>query len=113
MPAPTAPAHRPHDPHIVRAAIYPAIGIARVGNSPDEYFIGPEVLAPTRVEPGFYKDRRGALKRLAARFRVYGLNQYGEVVRELTAADADISWQVHVANKKAAWYEFNTALDIP
>jgi hypothetical protein len=101
------------DQHIVRAAIYPAIGVARVGNSPDEYFIGPEGLAPQRVEPGFYKDRRGALKRQAARFRVYGLNQHGKVVRELTAADADISWQVHVANKKAAWYEFNTALDIP
>ena len=27
---------------IVRYAIYPGIGIARVGNSPDEYFIGPE-----------------------------------------------------------------------
>ncbi len=113
MPTTKDSTHQPNDLRIVRAAIYPAIGIARVGNSPDEYFIGPEVLTPTRVEPGFYKDRRGALKRQAARFRVYGLNQHGEVVRELTAADADISWQVHVANKKAAWYEFNTALDIP
>lgn len=101
------------DRRIVRAAIYPAIGIARVGNSPDEYFIGPEVLAPQPVAPGFYKDARGALKRQAARFRVYGLNEQGEVVQELTAADADLSWQVHVANKKAAWYEFNTAMDIP
>ncbi|MDO7874762.1 LodA/GoxA family CTQ-dependent oxidase [Hymenobacter sp. ASUV-10] len=101
------------DQRIVRAAIYPAIGIARVGNSPDEYFIGPEVLAAPRVEPGFYKDRQGALKRQAARFRVYGLDEAGQVVRELTAADADITWHVHVANKKAAWYEFNTAMDIP
>ena len=27
---------------IVSYAIYPGIGFARVGNSPDEYFIGPE-----------------------------------------------------------------------
>jgi hypothetical protein len=105
--------HGTADERIVRAAIYPAIGIARVGNSPDEYFIGPEVLAPAQVEPGFYKDARGALKRQAARFRVYGLNQHGAVVQELTTADADISWHVQVANKKAAWYEFNTAMDIP
>ena len=31
------------DETIVSAAIYPVIGIARVGNSRDEYFIGPEV----------------------------------------------------------------------
>jgi len=29
---------------IVRAAIYPAIGIARVGNSETEYFLAPEFL---------------------------------------------------------------------
>lgn len=33
----TAPAR------IVRAAIHPAIGIARVGNSPQEFYIGAEV----------------------------------------------------------------------
>jgi len=33
---------------IVRAAIYPAIGIARVGNSESEYFLGPEVADPRR-----------------------------------------------------------------
>jgi L-Lysine epsilon oxidase N-terminal/L-lysine epsilon oxidase C-terminal domain len=104
---------RSADSAIVRAAIYPAIGIARVGNSPDGYFIGPEAVVPTPAEPGFYKDPHGALKRQAARFRVYGLNAAGEVVRELTAADADIRWTVHVANKKAAWYEFNVAMDIP
>jgi L-Lysine epsilon oxidase N-terminal/L-lysine epsilon oxidase C-terminal domain len=34
-------------------------------------------------------------------------------VRELTAADANIAWTVHVANSKAAWYAFDRALDIP
>ena len=31
------------DRRIVRAAIHPTIGIARVGNSPDAFFFGPEV----------------------------------------------------------------------
>ncbi|HKP54338.1 MAG TPA: LodA/GoxA family CTQ-dependent oxidase [Chloroflexia bacterium] len=104
------------DTRIVRAAIHPAIGIARVGNSEKEYFIGPEVPQPLPEPPGFYKDGKdgqGALKRQAARFRVYGYNAAGEVVAELTAANADISWTVHVANTKGAWYQFQIALDIP
>ncbi|HEX9989348.1 MAG TPA: LodA/GoxA family CTQ-dependent oxidase [Chloroflexia bacterium] len=104
------------DTRIVRAAIHPAIGIARVGNSEKEYFIGPEVSQPLPEPAGFYKDGKdgqGALKRQAARFRVYGYNSAGEVVSELTAANADISWTVHVANTKGAWYQFQIALDIP
>lgn len=99
--------------NIVKAAIYPAIGIARVGNSLHEYFIGPEVTTPAKRPAGFYKDAKGALKRQAARFRVYGLNAHGKVVKELHLGNADITWQVHVANKKAAWYEFGVAMDIP
>jgi len=98
---------------IVRAAIYPPIGVARVGNSEKEYFIGPEVAAPAPQPPGFYRDSKGALKRQAARFRIYGLNVEGVAVEELTLENADIRWTVHLANKKAAWYQFQLALDIP
>lgn len=98
---------------IVRAAIHPAIGVARVGNSKTEFYIGPEVVNPAPQDPGFYRDDNGALKREAARFRIYGYNAEGEVVRELTTADADIEWQVHLANQKASWYQFQLALDIP
>lgn len=97
---------------IVKAAIYPAIGIARVGNSPNEFFIGPEVTTPINQPTGYYKDKSGALKRQAARFRVYGLDAQGNVVKELTADDAKITWSVQVANRKAAWYEFDQALDL-
>jgi hypothetical protein len=101
------------DSTIVRAAIHPAIGVARVGDSPDEFFYGPEVTDPPPLPEGSYKDAQGGLKRQAARFRVYGYNAAGEAVAELTAADADITWTVHVANTKAAWYEFQLAMDIP
>jgi hypothetical protein len=98
---------------IVRAAIYPAIGIARVGNSESEYFLAPEVADPPPEAPGFYRDPTGALKRQAVRFRVYGLNAAGAPIAELTAGNAEIRWTVHLANKKSTWYQFQIALDIP
>jgi L-Lysine epsilon oxidase N-terminal/L-lysine epsilon oxidase C-terminal domain len=101
------------DEVIVKAAIYPSIGIARVGNSRTEWYIGPEVPDPLPQPLGVYRDDTGALKREAARFRIYGLNAAGTVVQELTSADADVVWTVRLANKKAAWYGFQLAMDIP
>lgn len=98
---------------IVRAAIYPPIGIMRVGGS-DEYFIGPLVPNPRpRLEEDAYRDARGLLKRQAAQFRVYGLNAAGKAVKELTMDNAKLKWHVHLANQKSSWYEFQLALDIP
>lgn len=101
---------------IVKCRIHPAIGIARVGNSPEEYFIGPEVPGILPTPQSGYKDTQGRIKRQAAKFRIYGLDSEGKVVRELKMSDPDldsISWSVHLANKKAAWYDFDLALDIP
>ena len=101
------------DVTIVRAAIHPAIGIARIGDSKSEFFLGPELVDPPPEKPDFYRDSAGALKRQAARFRIYGYNAQGQVVRELTADNASIQWTVHLANRKAQWYQFQAALDIP
>jgi hypothetical protein len=109
----TPPARRARAAEIVRCAIHPAIGVARVGNSPDALFLGPEVPGPHSTPEGSFKDAAGLVKRQAARFRVYGLDAEGNVVREITAAEAEIAWAVHLANAKAAWYEFETAFDIP
>ena len=62
----------PTDSVIVRAAIHPGIGVARIGNSKTDYYIGPEVTAPQPQNPGYYRDAAGAIKRQAARFYVYG-----------------------------------------
>jgi hypothetical protein len=106
------------DECIVKAVIYPSIGIARVGNSRasgvEGYFIGPETPDPEPQPESTYRDKSGALKRQAARFRVYGVNAEGRIIRELTgAADAEIVWSVQLANTKAAWYGFQLAMDIP
>jgi len=98
---------------IVRAAIHPSIGVARLGNSVDEFFLAPEVPEPAPQPLGYYRDASGALKRQAVRFRIYGINAEGQAVAELTAANADIQWTVHLANKKSGWYQFQIALDIP
>jgi len=98
---------------IVRVAIHPAIGIARVGNSEDGFFFGPEIPGALPRARGGFKDRRGAIAKQAARFRLYGFDADGNVVREITAQEADITWRVNVANSKAAWYEVNRAFDIP
>ena len=84
---------------ITSCVIHPGIGVARVGNSATDYFIGPEVPGPVGPPDGGYKDASGAIKRQVARFRIYGLNAAGEVVQEITAADAEITWHVHVANR--------------
>ncbi len=112
-PIPESEHAREMDACIVSAAIYPPIGVCRVGNSKHEFFIGPEVTDPLPEKPGFYRDASGALKRQAARFRIFGLNAKGHPVKELTATEAKIKWEVHIANQKSAWYEFQLALDIP
>lgn len=100
---------------IVRAAIHPGIGVARLGDSrePNGYYIGPEVVEPPLTPPGGTRDASGAILRQAARFRIYGYDARGQVVAELTAANADITWQAHLANRKSQWYQFQAALDIP
>ncbi len=87
--------------------IHPAIGVARVGNSPTGFFIGPELPGNRQRPAGGYKDAQHRIKRQAARFRLFGYDKKGHVVQEITASDASITWTAHLANKKAAWKQFD------
>jgi hypothetical protein len=98
---------------VASVAVHPAVGIARVGNSADSFFFGPELPGSLPVAPGGFKDAAGAIARQAARFRIFGYDAAGAVVQEITAAHAEITWTVSVANKKAAWYAFDRAMDLP
>ncbi|MBF0273780.1 MAG: LodA/GoxA family CTQ-dependent oxidase [Nitrospinae bacterium] len=85
--------------------IFPALGIMRAGNHPDAYFIGPEKpydYAPP--EGGYKKD--GKIKRQAARFRLYAYDKDNKLLGEILDEVAEITWEVHLANKKAAWHMF-------
>src|SRR5207237_3248636 len=77
--------------------IHPGIGVARVGNSPDEFFVGPEIPGDRTPPEGGYKDAQGRIKRQAARFRLFGYDGRGQLVKEITDDDATIGWTVHLA----------------
>ena len=86
---------------IVSVKIHPAIGIARLGNSPTEFFIGPETTEMPLTPPGGYKDAQCRVKRQVARFRLYAYDEAGTAT-ELTTAIADITWTVALGNRKAS-----------
>ncbi len=94
---------------IVACQIHPAIGIARVGDSPDSYFIGPETPGLHPDETAVYKDAVGRIRRQAARFRIFGLNAAGQIVAELNSLTEAVTvrWSVEVANLKAAGVRFS------
>lgn len=88
-------------PTLSKVQIFPAIGIARIGNS-TEWFLGPELPFPAPPNPppgGTYKDDSCRIKRQAQRFRLWGFFS-DNTDRELTLADGDIAWTVHLANSK-------------
>lgn len=99
--------------------IHPGIGIARVGDSPTAFFVGPEApgVPASLADPNgpaqqkdTYKDGQQRIKRQAVRFRIYEFtrNDAGTParVREITSADADIQWDVHLVNRKSASASF-------
>ena len=86
---------------IVKVKIHPALGIARVGNSPEEFFIGPERPWDHSIPEGGYKDHHCRVKRQAARFRIFAYYDDGTTT-EITEKKANISWTVHLVNKKAS-----------
>ncbi len=99
-------------PLISSVAIYPPLGIARIGNS-NEYFLASDLPGIAPNPPGGFKDSEHRIKKQVARFRIYGFDEAGNPLREITADEANIKWRVHAANVKAAWYQFNNALDLP
>lgn len=109
-----------------RFSIHPRIGVARLGNSLTDFYLGPEVTGglPTEcdevgnerlgpdgspVAVSQFKDATGAIKRQAARFTIYRTGEDGqtEPVGLGEAGIRSIRWTVHVANKKPIWYTFS------
>ncbi len=96
---------------ITAVRIHPALGVGRVGNSPTDWFVGPEQPWDRTPPPGGYKDAQCRVKRQAARFRLFAIHDDGPPT-EVTAADGDISWTVHLANRKAISTNSGSAGDL-
>jgi hypothetical protein len=103
-------------------SIYPAIGLARVGNADrsgkDFFFIGPEIPdVPPNFDPA--TNSFGAFKiddkvrPQAARFRIFEYEQAGDGTRKLVGevklgerGVSAVKWTVHLANRKASFCNF-------
>jgi hypothetical protein len=63
-PPPTEPPDTaPPAPRITRVAVHPAVGIARVGNSAESFYFGPEMPLTLPRAPNGFKDASGAIAR--------------------------------------------------
>jgi hypothetical protein len=95
--------------------IHPAIGIARLGNS-EEVYLAPEtagglpILENRNFKESDFRDSNGKLLRQGVQFQVFGYKDDGSgpgvpIIPDKNGV-AGIRWTVHVANKKAIWFEF-------
>ncbi|MCO8163468.1 LodA/GoxA family CTQ-dependent oxidase [Pseudomonas sp. 21LCFQ010] len=104
--------------------IFPKIGVARLGNSPTEFYLSPQATGGLPLEcdaqgnlqldngkPRFvnaFKDSVGRIKRQAAKFQIVRTD--GTSPQPVTLDSEEISsieWTVHIANKKPIWYTFS------
>ncbi len=115
--------------------IHPAIGIARLGDSKDDFYLAPEEEAALPIEcdkwgnPSInaktkkpipfkkFKDKENRVRRQAAKFSIYVYDDANPEGRKLKIGDTiegigssgkliDIKWTAYLANKKSAWYQF-------
>src|SRR5687767_10135235 len=91
--------------------IFPSIGIARLGNSLTNLFVGSEIPG----HPGLEKDSQGnevaikafkvgdsEIKRQAVRFRIFEIGNDGESRLVTLQQGSTVEWTVHLVNKKDA-----------
>ncbi|NVK72929.1 MAG: hypothetical protein HWE24_05560 [Oceanospirillaceae bacterium] len=97
-------------------SIHPCVGVARLGNAEGNNF----VLNPTKIgglphehdenmqpttEVINFKDEAGRIRRQGQVFKVF--DESGEELTLQSPNVERIEWTVHLANKKAAWYNFS------
>ena len=96
----------------MKYAVYPPIGFARIGNSLDAFFIGPEKHGSKGIEIQqdgteesvlSFKDANYRMKRQAARFYLFEVPDDGSDPQPANIPDgAIVRWNVHMVNKKDA-----------
>src|SRR3954469_12883664 len=114
----------PVPPERQRYMIHPAVGVARLGNSPTSFYLEPITIGGMPIEcdsngnptmengkPVFVKHCKegGRVRRQGAQFSIYvqDSNDPSDPGREITLDDPSvesIEWTVHLANKKSVWY---------
>ena len=94
--------------------IHPSVGVARLGNSSTQICLSPTTIGGLPYDAdswgnatgpiSTFKDPSGLIKRQGQPFRLFDDN--GEELTLGSPNVASIEWTVHLANKKAAWYQY-------
>ncbi|MDA9512103.1 hypothetical protein XI04_03325 [Bradyrhizobium sp. CCBAU 11430] len=92
-------------------AIYPPIGLARLGNSPEEFFVGREepdglgleINADGSERPVTrFKDMNFRMKRQGARFRIFDVTDPAAPIEANLPLGTVVRWTVTLCNRKDA-----------
>lgn len=96
-------------------SLHPSVGIARLGNSTTEICLAPTEIGGLPYEADSngnasgtisqFKDAAGRVKRQGQPFSIYDEN--GEEVTLDSPNVESIQWTVHLASKKAEWYQYS------
>ncbi len=99
----------------MKLTIHPSIGIARLGNSPTKICLSPESIGGLPFDGDAngnligpivgFKDEKGLIKRQGQPFKIYDEDEIEITLNSLNIAA--INWTVHLASKKAAWYQYS------
>lgn len=95
-------------------SIHPSVGVARLGNSHGQFYLAPDKIGGLPFEADQYgnqlgtinnfKDGAGLVRRQGQPFKIY---QDGVELTLDSPNVESIEWTVHLANKKAAWYQYS------
>ncbi|MCH2224028.1 MAG: CTQ-dependent lysine 6-oxidase LodA [Crocinitomicaceae bacterium] len=95
--------------------ISPSIGVARLGNSNKQFFLSPDEIGGLPYEADAsgnklgpiknFKDDESQVRRQGQQFKV--IDENGNEITADSENIESIEWTVHLANKKAAWYQYS------
>lgn len=95
--------------------IHPSVGVARLGNSRGQFCLSPDSIGglPYEADPfgnqqgpvNKFKDEAGQVRRQGQPFKIF--QEDGTELTLNSPGVASIQWTVHLANKKAAWYQYS------
>jgi L-lysine 6-oxidase len=98
----------------MKLKIHPSVGVGRLGNS-KEFYLSPTTIgglpheADANGNPiGYvenFKDASSQIKRQGQPFKI--IDEDGTELTLNSSNVASIEWTVHLANKKAAWYQYS------
>jgi L-lysine 6-oxidase len=99
----------------MKLSIHPSVGVARLGNSRGQFYLSPGTTGGLPYEADAFGNERGPIIRFkddAGQVRRQGqpfkiLDENGDEITLDSPNVATIQWTVHLASKKAAWYQYS------